>query len=179
MGSKRHHHEPARARREQFVRQRARLGGTPWNTYIIAAGFLLVGAILYVTRAGSRAGPQAASAAGAGGDVTFALSEFDDGVARFYRYTTASGREVRFFVMRSSDGVVRAAFDACDVCFSKRRGYRQAGDVMVCNNCGQTFPSVSINEIRGGCNPAPIARVVQGDRLVLPAASLNAGAWYF
>ncbi len=181
MSKKRQRHERERARREQFLEQPGaqQSSRTPWNTLIVVAGCLLVAAILYVARFGSGGRPQAASAAGGGGDVTFALSEFDDGVARFYRYMTASGREVRFFVMRSSDGVVRAAFDACDVCFRERRGYRQVGDVMVCNNCGQTFPSVSINEIRGGCNPAPIDRLIQGDRLVLPAASLNAGAAYF
>ncbi len=180
MSKKRHRHEPQQTRRDQFIQQpAARAGRTSWNTYVLAAGFLLVGTIFYVTRSRSVVGPQAASTAGAGGDVTFALSEFDDGVARFYRYTTAWGREIRFFVLKSSDGVVRAALDACDVCFRERRGYRQAGDLMVCNNCGQTFPSVSINEIRGGCNPVPIDRLVQGDRLVLPAASLNQGSSHF
>jgi len=27
---------------------------------------------------------------------------------------------------------------------------------MVCNQCGQTFPSVKINEVKGGCNPAAL-----------------------
>ena len=29
---------------------------------------------------------------------------------------------------------------------------------MVCNNCGQKFSSDLINEIKGGCNPAPLER---------------------
>ncbi|HEY7527662.1 MAG TPA: Fe-S-containing protein, partial [Candidatus Deferrimicrobiaceae bacterium] len=63
------------------------------------------------------------------------------------------GRQFHYFVLRSSDGTYRAAFDACDVCFRANRGYRQEGDLMVCNQCGQTFPSVKINEVKGGCNP--------------------------
>ena len=178
MGKKHRRHHPAEQRREQFVAppQKRSNGLSPMHL-ILGAGFLLLAAVLWISRTGGTAAPVATGAAG--GDVAFALSEFDDGVARFYRHTTASGREIRFFVMKSADGVVRAAFDACDVCFRERRGYRQSGDVMVCNNCGQTFRSVDINVLQGGCNPAPIDRQVQGDRLVLAAASLEQGAAYF
>jgi uncharacterized membrane protein len=81
--------------------------------------------------------------------------------------------------MRSSDGVYRAAFDACDVCFRANRGYRQEGDRSVCNQCGQTFPSTKINEIKGGCNPAPLARKVEGQYLVIQKADMAAGKGYF
>jgi hypothetical protein len=46
--------------------------------------------------------------------------------------------------MKSADGVIRAAYDACDVCYRERKGYHQEGDDMVCNNCGRHFPSTSI-----------------------------------
>ena len=117
--------------------------------------------------------------AGAGSDVTLPVSTFADGAARFYRYTTTAGREARFFVMKSSDGVVRAAFDACDTCYRERKGYRQQGDVMVCNSCRRTFRSVDINVLQGGCNPGPLERTVVGDQLVLTGASIELGAMYF
>jgi uncharacterized membrane protein len=111
------------------------------------------------------------------GMVKIPLSEVNDGQAHFYKY---NGRKpVNFFVLRSSDGVIRAAFDACDVCFKERKGYRQEGDLMVCNNCGQRFPSVKINVLRGGCNPAPLDRVVQGENLVLRASDIESGGFYF
>ena len=50
---------------------------------------------------------------------------------------------------------------------------------MVCNNCGRHFPSSSVNVVQGGCNPAPIDRIVRGDRVVLSAAALASGAAYF
>jgi hypothetical protein len=98
--------------------------------------------------------------------------------ARFYTYQ-ASGKTVRFFVLKSSDGVIRAALDACDVCFAAKKGYHQEGDLMVCNNCGNRFPSVSINEVQGGCNPVPLLREVQGNSLIIKAADLAAGVKYF
>jgi len=111
------------------------------------------------------------------GVVKLPLSQINDGTAHFYTYK--GSRAINFFVLRSSDGVIRAAFDACDVCYPEKKGYRQVGDLMVCNNCGQQFPSVKINEIRGGCNPAPLNRAIQGEYLVLNASDIETGAFYF
>ena len=93
--------------------------------------------------------------------------------------TRTGTKTIPFFVMRSSDGVVRAAFDACDVCFASKKGYHQEGDEMVCNNCGSRFPSAQINEVKGGCNPSPLDRAVQGDDLIIEVEDLQAGANYF
>lgn len=113
------------------------------------------------------------------GMVKIDLSDVSDGKAHYFRYVNGFGREIRFFVLQSKDGVLRAAFDACDVCWPEKKGYTQQGDFMVCNNCGQRFRSDKINEQKGGCNPAPIERAINGDEVVIQAADLNAGEGYF
>jgi hypothetical protein len=35
---------------------------------------------------------------------------------------------IRYFILKSSDGIIRAAFDACDVCWPAGKGYFQDGD---------------------------------------------------
>ncbi len=112
------------------------------------------------------------------GVVRLPLTTFDDGLAHFYSFVD-DGKSIDFFVLKSSDGVIRAAFDACDVCWPARRGYRQQGDRMICNNCGLQFPSLQINEVRGGCNPAPLERAIDGADLVIRASDILAGAGYF
>jgi uncharacterized membrane protein len=112
------------------------------------------------------------------GAVRLPLATFDDGQAHTYTYD-ADGVEIEFFVLKSSDGVIRAAFNACDVCFLAKQGYRQEGDEMVCNNCGQRFPSGRINEVRGGCNPSPLERTIEGDELVIRVDDILAGSGYF
>jgi uncharacterized membrane protein len=119
------------------------------------------------------------SSTAAGKEISFDLATFDDGKPKHYSYDAPSGKRVKFFVLKSSDGVVRAAFDACDVCYQSKKGYRQEGDFMVCNNCGQRFASTRINEIRGGCNPAPLERTVAGDKLVIAVADILPGTRYF
>jgi len=112
------------------------------------------------------------------GVVRFSAADFADGVAHDFTFMV-DGRPVEFFVIQDKDGVIRAAYDACDVCYRAKLGYRQDGRVMVCNNCGNHFPIEQINMVRGGCNPAPLERRLDGDDLVIGAADLAAGLSYF
>lgn len=112
------------------------------------------------------------------GVVRLPLATFDDGKAHYYTYIV-NGRPVEFFILKSADGTVRAAFNACDVCYSFKKGYRQEGDEVVCNNCGRRFPSDQINVVQGGCNPSPLNRAMDGDSLVIQAADIAAGLKYF
>jgi uncharacterized membrane protein len=137
-----------------------------------------VAAIVLVGRGDAETATATASVASGGADVTIPVAELADGQAKFYTYD-AGGVEVQYFVMKSSDGEYRAAFDACDVCYANKKGYAQQGGVMVCNNCGQRFDSTQINEVRGGCNPSPVERSVDGPNVVLKTADLQAGVKYF
>lgn len=113
-----------------------------------------------------------------GGVVSIPVADVDDGAAHYFTYDNGF-EDVKFFVLKSSDGVVRAAFDACDVCFGEKKGYSQEGDFMVCNNCGQRFHSARINEVRGGCNPSPLSRTIVDDKVVFQATDIAAGGRYF
>ena len=96
----------------------------------------------------------------------------------FFRYSLPGTGHCRR-LQSARDGVIRAAFDACDVCWPENKGYSQKGDFMVCNNCGKKFSSVRINEVQGGCNPAPLNRKVENSSVVLQAADLLQGKRYF
>jgi uncharacterized membrane protein len=116
--------------------------------------------------------------AGADGKIRFAAADFNDGKARFYRLKAQSG-PIDFFVVRSHDGVIRSAFDTCDVCYKSLKGYRQEGDDMVCNNCDQRFKTDMVNVVKGGCNPAPLQRQQVGETIVIVVNDIENGAWYF
>jgi uncharacterized membrane protein len=110
--------------------------------------------------------------------VTYPVNMFDDGRAVHFQYKDDS-TIIRYFVLKSSDGVIRAAFDACDVCWPSGKGYYQDGNDMVCANCGQRFSSILINEVRGGCNPEPLARKISGDNLLIRVEDILNGKKYF
>jgi uncharacterized membrane protein len=50
---------------------------------------------------------------------------------------------------------------------------------MVCRNCGKRFASVKVNEVKGGCNPAPLNRLVSGDLTVIKVKDILEGKQYF
>jgi hypothetical protein len=112
------------------------------------------------------------------GQVRLPLSTFDDYKAHHYTYMH-EGSSIEFFVLKSKDGTVRAAFNACDVCYAAKKGYTQDGDYMICNNCGRRFPADQINVLQGGCNPSPLDRTVEGDTLIIEEKDIKAGMGYF
>jgi uncharacterized membrane protein len=114
----------------------------------------------------------------ASNDILIPVSDVNDGEAHYYTYKS-NGVNVRYFVLESKDGTIRAAFDTCDVCYGAKKGYRQEGDQMVCNNCGQRFDANKINVEKGGCNPAPLDRKVSGNNLVIEVEDIEKGRWYF
>jgi uncharacterized membrane protein len=111
--------------------------------------------------------------------VTYPEKTFANGKAQFFTYKSQDGVAIRYFIIKSSDGVIRAAFDACDVCWPENKGYTQKGDYMVCNNCGRRFPSVRVNEVQGGCNPAPLTRKMENGNVVIQVADILKGRSYF
>jgi uncharacterized membrane protein len=140
-----------------------------------------VAAAYFITDIGQRV-PQTSAVANAQApktsDVRYPVSMFADGKARHFDYS-ANGLTIRYFVLKSADGVIRAAFDACDVCWPAGKGYYQEGDEMVCRNCGRRFASMLINEVKGGCNPAPLNRSIQGDQLIIKPEDIVQGQTYF
>jgi uncharacterized membrane protein len=122
---------------------------------------------------------EGASVANPGGQITYPVKTFQDGEAKFYEYKSPGGINIKYFIIKSSDGVIRAAFDACDVCWPEGKGYVQKGDYMVCRNCGRRFASVKVNVITGGCNPGALQREVSGSKLVIKVKDIVDGQKYF
>ena len=173
--------------RSSEAKKAAVLGGdkkskTPLIITLFAAAIMAGGAV-YFLGGEKEAGPVAATAAVAQSTTTefvYNVSDFADGQAKYYSYKSPQGLDIRYFLLKSSDGVIRAAFDSCDTCWSAGKGYRQEGDFMVCNNCGLRFASVKINEIKGGCNPAPLTRTTRGDKIVVKVKDIiEQGSFYF
>ena len=53
--------------------------------------------------------------------VSYPANLFEDGKARHFKYQN-DDITVRYFILKSSDGIIRAAFDACDVCWPAGKG---------------------------------------------------------
>jgi uncharacterized membrane protein len=172
--------EARAAKREQFTQERRRspLGYVLAALAVVAA--LAAGAV-FAMRGGDAAPPAQGTAQAAevnAGRASVPVADLEGGAAKFFS-ADAGGTTVKYFLVEGPDGTVRAAFDACDVCYPAKKGYTQDGDVMVCNNCGRRFPTASIGKVAGGCNPSPLKTEVKGGEVQITADALATGVQYF
>ncbi|MFH1587182.1 MAG: DUF2318 domain-containing protein [Candidatus Diapherotrites archaeon] len=122
---------------------------------------------------------QVTATTGAGGSsstINVPLSSIS-AQAKWFEYDS-SGVKVRFFAVKAGDGSIKTAFDSCDVCYDSKKGYRQEGDNMVCNNCGNRYPISGLgteNRNPGGCWPSFLPSKVVGDNVVIEKSELDKG----
>jgi uncharacterized membrane protein len=113
------------------------------------------------------------------GVVTIAQAKVPDGKAHYYHFEDG-GKEIAFLVVKASDGNYRTAFEACDSCFSAKKGFEQNGDALVCQNCNQRFAIDRIGpHAVGGCNPSYLPSQASAKSITLTTTDLRAGARFF
>lgn len=76
--------------------------------------------------------------------------------AKFYP-VKINGTSMEVLAVKAPDGTIRTAFNTCEVCYDSDRGYyKQEGNVLVCQNCGNRFSTNQVEIQSRGCNPWPI-----------------------
>jgi len=112
--------------------------------------------------------------------VRIPLAEISEN-AKWYEQNVG-GAEVRFFAVKAGDGTIKTAFDACDVCYSEGRGYRQEGGYMICNNCGNRYliESLGTENIQGGgCWPGYLPSEIGEENLIIKKPNIEEGKGRF
>lgn len=165
--------------REQEL-QKEKNAGTAKKLMILVVIVAIV-AVAWWAFGGSDSGPEPTSGLTINerGEVEILASEVTKDAS--YYNIDANGVEVRFFYLRAEDGKVRVAIDACDVCYDQKKGYRQDGDNMVCNNCGNRYPSdgLGTENIKGGCWPSYLPMNIVDGKVVIKASDIKAKRYMF
>ncbi len=159
--------------------------GKSGNMLMAVGGAALLMAVFFMVK-GNPAGNLPADAAAAkeaqqGGNVQIAGAEIT-GTASFIPYN-AEGTYMELLAVRAPDGTVRTAFNTCQICYDSGQGYyTQAGDELVCQNCGNRFKISQIEKERNGCNPVPISaedKQVEGETITISEGFLLANKGLF
>jgi uncharacterized membrane protein len=67
------------------------------------------------------------------------------------------GKQMEVLAVMTPDGIIRTAFNACQVCYKKGQGYYvQVETVLVCQRCKKRYRMEVIETKTGGCNPVSI-----------------------
>jgi hypothetical protein len=127
----------------------------PVNGWLLGAGAVIVLVILFIISKGVLGSKDTSTAAG--GDLVISKNEIT-ATAKFFPYKAGSTK-MEVLALKAPDGTIRTAFNTCQVCYSSGRGYyKQEGDELVCQNCGNRFKASQVEKIKGGCNPVPIMK---------------------
>ena len=106
--------------------------------------------------------------------VKIPLSEMTDEV-KFYTFESGSV-DINYFAVLGSNGEVRTAFDACDVC-GGYLGYTQTGNDITCNKCGKVFSIDGLGTTNKGygCWPSYLPHEVRGDEVLIKVSDITMG----
>jgi uncharacterized membrane protein len=142
----------------------------------VAIGVLLITALLSVscTHKTAKALPIVPK------DGVFYVDDKDIGnnEVRFYSYAGA-GKTISFLVARGSSGEVKTAFDACQTCYTHKRGYSHEKECVICAHCGMPIKIDDLEKGEGNCVPVMIPHRLEGGRVLIDEKDVLAGEKYF
>ena len=91
----------------------------------------------------------------AGGSLDISTKDLSE-KASFYPIEV-DGTEMEIIAGKAADGTIRTAFNTCQICYDSGQGYyKQDGEKLVCQNCGNAFTMDQVGTVAGGCHPWPI-----------------------
>ncbi len=153
------------------MKQKAKKSGSVFKNFslLVLSAVILITAVVLLTRKDTDSGRP-----GTADDIVIDRNAVTDTVQFFPVKVGKTRMEV--MAVKASDGTIRTAFNTCQVCNgSPRAYYKQQGDLVVCQNCGNRFSMDMIEVQRGGCNPVPIAqdeKTDDGDTIIIPGDTL-------
>lgn len=110
-------------------------------------------------------------------DSDLVISTGDVSSAASFYPVSVDGTKLEVIAVKAPDGSIRTAFNTCQVCYDSGRGYyKQEGDTLVCQNCGNRFSMSQVEQISGGCNPVPILpenKTETADSITVPLSFLQ------
>lgn len=113
------------------------------------------------------------------GDIRIPVSEVSDGKVHFFTYKK-SGKKTNFFVRTDGKGALTVYFDACLTCHKHKKGYRQEGADIVCNECNMRFRLADEKwDNKDGCSPIFIKTSEVDGFIVISADHLEKGGRLF
>ncbi len=141
--------------REESVKKSTESRKSKRGIAIVAGIVVILAAAIFIVKGNT--GGDISETASDDGDLKILKSEITE-MAKFYPYN-ANGTKLEILAVKASDGTIRTAFNTCQVCNgSPKAYYKQQGEVLVCQNCGNRFEMDMIEQQRGGCNPIPIMK---------------------
>ena len=110
--------------------------------------------------------------------ISIPVSEVKDGKVHFFTYKK-SGKRINFFIRTDGTGKLSAYFDACYICYKKKKGYRVEGKDLVCNECSLKFGLADEVWENKDCSPILLKSKVADGNLMIKTEDIEKGIKLF
>ena len=168
-------------RRKQALQQRRKKSMKTLAILVVVIAVVSIGAYYVISMGGESQNSKSSETITTDDDkIRISLSEISNS-AEFYDYESSNGVTMRFFAVVGSDDNVHVAFDACDVCYDAKKGYKQKSEVMHCINCGREFAinSIGTANTAGGCWPSYIPIELDTENAIIKISDLEEKEYMF
>lgn len=100
------------------------------------------------------------------GEIRIPIETINENITK-YVYDL-NGVDVRFLLVRASDGAIKSSLDACRICGPM--GFEQVENTVVCKRCGveTEIDDIGKNE---SCNPIPLEVTIDSKYVIIPVKS--------
>jgi uncharacterized membrane protein len=113
------------------------------------------------------------------GEIRIPVSEVHDGKVHFFTHKK-SGKRINFFIRSDGKDKLSASFDACFTCYKHKKGYREEGTDLVCNECNMKFRLADEHwDNSRGCSPISLKSRIEKDEVVIMTEDLEKGQRLF
>lgn len=113
------------------------------------------------------------------GAIRVPVGEMHDGKVHLFTYKK-SGKRINFFIRTDGKDNLSACFDACFTCYKHKKGYRQEGPDLVCNECSMKFRLADEHwDNSRGCSPITLKSRIENNEVVIMAEDLEKGGELF
>ena len=112
------------------------------------------------------------------GVITIPVSEVNDGKVHFYTYKK-SDKRINFFIRTDGTGKLSSYFDACYICYKKKKGYHEEGTDLICNECSLKFGLVEEVWENKDCSPILLKSKAESNNFIIKTDDIEKGAKLF
>ena len=182
MSKKKNKNKRSEIRKMEQLRRKKRtrkmLGG-----FVVIIAAICIAVVIYISMSGNTTihepQPVETDVTETNDEIFITASDIETD-ASFFSYDS-DGIEIRYFIVLGENGELRAAFDACDVCYDAKKGYVQQDNVMKCINCGLTFPIIELGVTNsgGGCWPSYLPIRIDDENIIIEKSDLDKKRYMF
>ena len=140
--------------------------------------FLTLILVLILSAACSNLPKEHKAVAAKEGVISIPVSEVNDGKVHFYTYKK-SGKRINFFIRTDGTGKLSAYFDACYICYKKKKGYYEEGTDLICNECKLKFRLADEVWENKDCSPILFKSKLENNSLTIKTEDIEKGSKLF